>query len=144
MAQCSKCGATVADGIDFCTECGNPMNAAAQPVASPAPAPEIDTRQKGDRNAILSTGAYVGGMILYNIPVVGWLICLVTVFAAKNQNRRNFARATLIFILIGIILSVALFFVFRFFSASILPYLEQLQTEMSNLTDLSNVDLSIL
>lgn len=84
MAQCSKCGATVADGIDFCTECGNPMNAAAQPVASPAPAPEIDTRQKGDRNAILSTGAYVGGMILYNIPVVGWLICLVTVFAAKT------------------------------------------------------------
>jgi hypothetical protein len=51
-------------------------------------------------------------MILFAIPLIGWLACIVTAFAAKNRNRRNFARATLVFLIVGVVLSIALFFLF--------------------------------
>jgi heme/copper-type cytochrome/quinol oxidase subunit 2 len=50
-------------------------------------------------------------MILFGIPVIGWLVCIIMAFAAKNRNRRNYARAALILTLIGIAISVALYFV---------------------------------
>jgi len=46
MAFCGKCGGQVADGLSFCTHCGQAISAAAPAVqapAPPAPAPAVQT-----------------------------------------------------------------------------------------------------
>ena len=73
-------------------------------VSEPAPA-------KGSRYAVMGTGAFFGLILLFCIPVIGWVACVIMAFASGNQNRKNFARAMLIFIIIGILLSVAVYFV---------------------------------
>lgn len=59
----------------------------------------------------MGTGAYFGTMLLFCIPVIGWVACIIMAFAGNAQNRKNFARAMLIFIIIGLAFSVALYFV---------------------------------
>ena len=53
-------------------------------------------------------------MFLYALPVIGFLVCLIMGFAAKNKNLKHFARAILIWILVGLILfaiiSIAVYF----------------------------------
>lgn len=44
--------------------------------------------------------SYFGLMLLFSIPVVGLIACIVMSFALKNKNTRNFARAALIFIVV--------------------------------------------
>ncbi len=66
---------------------------------------------KGGKYGVMGVGAYFGCMLLFCIPVIGWVACVVMAFSGANQNRKNFARAMLIFIVIGIALSVALYFV---------------------------------
>ena len=60
---------------------------------------------------MISTAGYIGMMILFSIPIVGWLACVIMAFAAKNLNRRNFARAMIIVVMIMIVISIALYFV---------------------------------
>ena len=55
----------------------------------------------------ISTAGFFWTMFLFGIPVIGWIICVLTAFIAKNDNRRNFARANLIWLLIFIIIAVA-------------------------------------
>ncbi len=66
---------------------------------------------KGSKYALMSTGAFFGLMLLFSIPIVGWVACIIMAFAGTGQNRKNFARAMLIFLLIGIALSVVVYFV---------------------------------
>lgn len=44
-------------------------------------------------------------MFLYALPVIGFLVCLIMGFAAKNKNLKHFARAILIWVLVGLIIS---------------------------------------
>lgn len=62
----------------------------------------------------VGTGAYFGLMFLFAIPVLGWIVCLICAFAMKNKNIRNFARAQLIWMVIGLILSGILFLIGKF------------------------------
>ena len=56
-----------------------------QPVCqSPAPASE---------SKVVGTGWFFGMMLLFAIPVIGWLVCLITALAAKNENKKHFAKA---------------------------------------------------
>ena len=145
MAVCKDCGTNVPDEIKFCTTCGKAM--AREPAASaapelvlgqPAPAQNAPVQTppvtsapysppaaavtsgepaKGSPYAVMSTGAYIGFSILFCLPLVGWLICVIMAFVSKNLNRRNYARALLIFMLIGlvvgVVLSVTSYFLFR-------------------------------
>ena len=105
MAICKECGTSVPDEIKFCTGCGKPMTAAAAAAAA-APLTAADgPPPKGSPYTAISTGGYVFRMILFSIPLVGWIFCVITAFGAKNINKRNFARAMLVFMLIGIVLS---------------------------------------
>ncbi len=54
----------------------------------------------------LSTAGYFFLMLLFAIPVLGWLIAIVVALAAKNPNLKSFARATLTWLLIGLILLI--------------------------------------
>ena len=47
-------------------------------------------------------------MLLFALPIVGWLICIIMAFAPKNKSLKNYARANLIWLLIGVILAILL------------------------------------
>lgn len=71
-----------------------------------APAPEQDAA----RVAPVSTAAFFGYKVLYGIPVIGWILCLVFSFTQKNVNKRNFARATLIGLIISLVITCVIGF----------------------------------
>lgn len=158
MAFCTECGADIPAEIKFCTSCGNPMSAAAQPLpamaaaaAAPAsavqPTPQAAPRPayappaqpqpvqtvinadappaRGSKYAVMGTGAYIGTMLLFCIPIVGWLACVIMAFASKKLNRRNFARAMLVFLIIGAVLSAALYVVFGWVSEAVMQSLNE-------------------
>ena len=127
MAFCNACGATFPDNLKFCTGCGKPIDAGKEisPPAAASAAPPIQAVQPiyyhvntaaasdapppaGSPYAVVGTWGFIGLTLLFMIPVIGWLVCLIMAFAAKNRNRRHFARATLIFMIIGILISIAL------------------------------------
>jgi Na+/phosphate symporter len=61
-------------------------------------------------------------MILFAIPLIGWLACLITAFAAGNKNKRNFARATLFFMIIGLIFLACAYFMFSWIFEVLVEY----------------------
>ena len=62
----------------------------------------------GSSYAVMSTGGFVLASLLMCIPFIGLLICIIWAFVScSNENRRNFARACLILMIIGIVLSLA-------------------------------------
>ena len=102
--RCTVCGAQAAPDAAVCPVCG----ASLQPAVPAQP-----TGAKGGRFGVAGVGAFLGLTILYAIPVIGWICCLVMACGAvKNQNLRNFARANLILILIAAVLCVGGYFVF--------------------------------
>ncbi len=81
-----------------------------QPVYSPPPqpapqAPASIKPAEDKTNKVVSTGAYFWLMFLYSIPIIGFLVCLIMSFAPKNKNLKNFARAILIWMIIGLIIA---------------------------------------
>ena len=72
---------------------------------------------------ILSTSAFIGSLTLMSIPVIGFLIQIIwAAGAAKNQNRRNLARAYLILSVIGLLLAAAVVFTLYYFFG---PYIDE-------------------
>lgn len=142
---CTGCGKEISDGVAFCTECGAaaPAEAAApppqvvpqlQPQTAPAPAraatppPTYTQSNNGEqppkgRYGVVGTGYFFGMMFLYAIPIVGWLVCIVMAFASKNENKKHFAKAMMIWLIIGIVLSVVGYFVFRWLGGMITDYI---------------------
>ena len=130
MAYCTKCGTQVADGVKFCTSCGNPMGAVSQMTPPPStgathgnagaqatPPPQTPYTQPVYGQPVyaapasptqvyteepISTGGYIGLFFLLMIPVVN-LICLI-VWACggcAKKNKTNLSRAMLVWMLIG-------------------------------------------
>jgi len=65
-----------------------------------------------DKYGIVSVGLYFGMMFLFSIPIIGWLICLIVAFVPKRQSLKNYARATLIWLIIGLGLAALGFAIF--------------------------------
>ena len=89
------------------------------PVSAPLPTPQpVLSRNapppKGSPYRMVSTAAFVGWMILFALPVVGWIICIIMAFVPGKRNRQNFARAQIVLALIGIAVFILLYFVVRF------------------------------
>jgi len=78
----------------------------------------------GSPYAVMGTGSYIGLMILFRIPVIGFIACLIVSFAARNRNMRNFARAELVLAIIIMLILVAVFFIIRWFWAIIVENIE--------------------
>jgi hypothetical protein len=57
----------------------------------------------------MSTIGYIGAYILFALPLIGLIMMFVWGFSGSvNINRRNLARANLIFLLIGVIVTIVL------------------------------------
>ena len=145
MAICTECGKTIEDGKKFCTNCGKPVKAAknrvqkaAPPVrakqtaaSAPKPTPAPKSAQAapagpppGSPYAVMSMGSYVLASILMSIPVVGLIISIIWACGVcKNLNKRNYARAFLIFMLIGLVLSLVAYLLARWVSSNLWNFL---------------------
>ncbi len=111
---CTQCGKEIAPGVAFCTECGTKVAAVPQTpnTSAPAPAsrPDPAAPVTDSSQAVVGTGTFFGLQFLFGIPIIGWIACLLMAFTAGNKNIRHYARAMLIWLLIGAVLAVGLYF----------------------------------
>ena len=163
---CVNCGNEIANGMAFCSGCSAKVEttentvtkvetnvaqvttvkeAKEQNVLSPpskTSSIESSNIEPTGKYGVVSTGYFFGMMLLYAIPVLGWLICLITAFASKNENKKHFARAILIWLILGAILSVSLFFLFSWLGDVIKNLIGEFSGELgifNNLQDLSGL-----
>lgn len=114
---CSACGAQRAADTDFCTECGAPTPAA--PITGSG---EIIPKKGTDE--IVRAGYFFWSMLLYSIPVVGFTVCLISAVAAKNENKKHFAKAVLVWYIVGLVLAVIACLLIGLFGSSVISYLK--------------------
>ena len=123
---CTECGAkldaeeavsviaaseTIPDQNPVAVESAPAPEAAQPPVAAPESEPAAEPvkpakvkKAKADRvYPVAGMGTYFGLMALFAIPVIGFIACLILSFAHRNKNVRNFALATLIWMIIGLV-----------------------------------------
>ena len=111
---CTECGAPLKEGATFCSACGAKAPAEKKPEAAPetpaAPQPVYQTQQTYTPSAPaaqpVSTAYYFWMMLLFAVPVIGLIVCLVTAFSGDDTSRKTFSRAVLIWILVAIVLSI--------------------------------------
>ena len=139
---CTACGGELQEGIAFCTHCGAkagqaapnsqmpqmqpPSRSTAQAATRPAPQP---AREQPQDNAV-GTGAFFGLILLFSLPVIGWLVCIILAFSAKNRNIRNFSRAMLIWLVIALVIGIVAGFAVKALVSSVTGYLEQTAGEL--------------
>jgi len=140
MAYCTKCGTQVADGVKFCTSCGQPMGMPSQTPPPPhtsyaqpaysAPVPPVQVYTEEP----ISTGGYIGLFFLLMIPVVN-LICLL-VWACggcAKKNKTNLSRALLVWMLIGALLSALIFLAGGLLFGDQIDALQEFSTRLDSL-----------
>lgn len=98
---CTRCGKEIKSDAIFCTECGAQDTAQTQGVIPVSPI----TDKKED---VVSLWVYFGLLLLFSLPVIGWISCIVFSFAPKSKNIKNFARAVLIIMVISILITILL------------------------------------
>ena len=117
---CSKCAAKIPDGSIFCPECGQKLTAnnaqqaplRQQPLYTQPPVQQTRVSAPmqpayDPQSAPLSTGNFFWMPVLIGIPVIGFIVLLVWAFSKDtNLNRKHYARAALIWLLISLILVV--------------------------------------
>lgn len=128
---CQNCGAQLSDNAVYCANCGEvikkaepelqdvfssvrsdesvpfaqaehtaPQNASAQYVPQPQ-YPVHNEPPQEKLYPVASVGGFFWRTILFAIPVVGLICCIIMAFAPQNPNVRNHARAYCIFWIIA-------------------------------------------
>ena len=134
MSNCTGCGATIPEGVQFCTVCGKPAPAYQQPAPpayqqpqqySPQPAPQPAyggeaPQQPGGPYSVIGTGGFFGLTLLFALPVIGFFACLIMTFAAKNLNIKHYAKSSLIYMIIALVLAIIATIVFSVAAKSIM------------------------
>ena len=130
---CETCGAPVeetaeaaqakaAEEIMFGTAAAEapkaePAKQYSQPKSAPAAAPQYTAAQQAQplndllykkQYGVTSFWAFLGLIILFGLPGIGFIAALIFSFVPENKNLKNFARAWVVLKLIAFILSIAL------------------------------------
>lgn len=75
---------------------------------------------------VIPTVGFFGMMLLFGIPIIGFISCIIMAFAPKNENIKHFARSMLIFFIIAALICIVLAILLSTFSGTINDYLSQL------------------
>ncbi len=117
---CPKCGTPYRSGVPFCTECGtrltespmanptnpNQTNVNPAPMGVPYVSASVPTAadMPCDRAyGVVSTAAFFWLDVLFKLPGLGWLFCIILSFAPKNVTIKHFARSKLVILVIVVI-----------------------------------------
>lgn len=132
MAFCTNCGNLIPDNVKFCTSCGTsmagdtattspaqPTPQSAQSYAQPQPPPlqqpspvYAATTVQTYKEEPITTGGYIGIMFLMLIPLINLILLIIWACGGcRKVNKRNFARAMLVWLLITSILAIIFVFV---------------------------------
>ncbi|NLL90894.1 MAG: zinc ribbon domain-containing protein [Ruminococcaceae bacterium] len=121
---CGSCGTNISNNEKFCPSCGAPNpyantqqnspNYSYQQSAPPYTYPSSPPQQAVDvppapnsLYAPVSVGAFIGVMLLMAVPLVNLIMLFVWAFGSSTKiNLKNYARASLILTLIGIVLAI--------------------------------------
>ncbi len=68
----------------------------------------MESRKFQDEYKPISAAGYLGYQFLFAIPVLGLIIVIFSALGARNRNVKNFARAELLVIFIGVAVALAL------------------------------------
>lgn len=127
MPYCSKCGREYNDDRKYCTKCGSPLYkeksknesftqtsytaSHSEPKAtaytySPEHKQNVNYTKDEDTQPV-SIAVYILSLILFSIPVLGFLVCLVWACGGvNNKNLLNYSRAVLILMCIGTVIAI--------------------------------------
>ncbi|MBR4020227.1 MAG: zinc-ribbon domain-containing protein, partial [Firmicutes bacterium] len=106
---CKECGAEIPEGVSFCNACGAPVqqqSVQTQPAVSGQPVQQPKAQPVPLMDGTVGTGYFFGMMLVYAIPIIGWIACILTALKGKQQTKKNFAKAMMIWLIIGLILSL--------------------------------------
>lgn len=102
---CEKCGKNIPDNSNNCTFCGAP-----QKVQGGAANQNVRNSDQTITAPILTFGDYLIMMIIAAIPIVNIvMLCMWGFGSDANPNKKNCAKAMLVFIIIVFILGMLFF-----------------------------------
>ncbi len=112
MSYCTHCGKQLPDGVKFCTGCGASLPSGGgssqnvPPVQHSQPYPYPHAVPASTLEEPISTGSYVGILLLLMIPVVNLLCVLIWACGGCNKrNLTNLSRAMLVWMLISTVIA---------------------------------------
>ncbi len=117
MAYCRYCGTNNGDHAKYCTNCGSPLSAQprreeSKPYArqSEQQQPEPDYMQREpEQEYVQSQGHWVLDTFLAAIPLVGLILLIVwSVTDQPDLSKQRWARASLIWAIIGIVATMVI------------------------------------
>lgn len=122
---CKNCSAQIPDGSKFCTACGHKIVVEPFVASKPQTPPQVQQgqappynlngtqQQTVSKNTALDAPLTVLDFFLMSllsfVPIIGFIFLLIWAFSGNtNINRKNYARAALIWILVSIGLVILL------------------------------------
>lgn len=166
MNKCATCGAELSPGTNFCTACGARVNTAPTPAPAPAPtqtpvqtnpapaprkaapvyqtaptpAPADAEPPAGSKYEPVSALGFIGIMLLMCIPIVGPILTIVWAFGGcRKVQQRSFARASLFFMAIGLIITIFIGLKIKAFISSVNENLHEITGQMADTLNLEEI-----
>jgi len=96
---CTECGAAMENDRSFCPNCG-------RPVADTGRDMFREPVKKAGLEEPMSLGNWVITLLITYIPVVGFIMTIVWALCAENTSKKNYARAMILFMVIGFVFVV--------------------------------------
>lgn len=88
---CGKCGKEIPSSASICPQCGA----------------GVPRQKNAAESEAVSMGNWFVTLLLVSIPLIGLIMLLVWAFGGSNPSKKNWARATLLWMLVGVVLAVA-------------------------------------
>lgn len=95
---CTECGAAMENDRAFCPDCGKAVEGGSNPFKEPA--------RNSNFEEPMGLGDWIITLLITYIPVVGFIMTIVWALTASNTSKKNYARATLLFMIIGFVFVV--------------------------------------
>ncbi len=90
---CTECGAAMENDRPFCPNCGKPVEGGNRDMFK-------EPVRKSTAEAPMTLGDWIITLLITYIPVLGFIMTIVWALTAENTSKKNFARATLLFMII--------------------------------------------